>query len=59
MASVRVISDDGLTTVYVDTTEVDGEPYARGTCECGADVDDRGNFADVVAAAEVHVDQRR
>lgn len=58
MANLLVVSDDGLTTVYVDSVEVDGEPYTLARCQCGEEITDRGHFEDTVQAAVIHVDMR-
>lgn len=56
MAQVRVVSDDGRTTVEIGQ---DGGGRTVGACDdCGEQVTDRGYFEDTVRAAENHVDQR-
>ncbi|MBW8792273.1 MAG: hypothetical protein JF597_01315 [Streptomyces sp.] len=57
MAKILIESenDRGTTAVVWDAGEGD-EPWYVYRCDCGAEGTDRGDFADTVADAEVHVD---
>jgi hypothetical protein len=57
MAKILIESENGRgTTAEVWDAGRDDEPRYVYRCQCGTEDTDRGNLADTIAVAEIHVD---
>lgn len=57
MAKILIESENGRgTTAEVWDAGRDDESWYVYRCQCGAEDSDRGDLADTIASAEVHVD---